>query len=251
MDRCCFAKIIPVLGLLWAHPVWANCPLADSLFARNQDTQAVFAAQICALSANDDASQFKLAQAYEKGLYGLEKSPEEMIYYYQLAAESGHAEAQVRLAEIFMNYDKTSEGRNQLLAYRKKIQSVDSESKRFNGDFMHPYALLLLAAEPTEKKWYYPSSERLAPTRTLSVLRAYKIDEDKKKKAVREASNWKTRKMMEIAQEVVPEANYADIVARLKNKATRTQATEELKQYTQKYIQRNQQLKGQKNETVY
>lgn len=251
MDRRFFSKIIFCLLNLGTFPCWANCPLADSLFAKNQTTQAVFAMQLCALSRNDDDSQFKMAQAYEKGLYGVEKDPEEMIYYYQLAAESGHAEAQVRLAEIFMQYDKTPESRDKLLSYRSKIVAQDSENKRFNGDFMHPYALLLLAAESADKKWYYPSSVRLTPTRTLSLLRDYKIDPEKKKKALREASQWKTRKMLEVAQEVLPEDVYPDMVRRIKNKTTRQQAVEELKNYTQQYIQKNQQLKGKKNETVH
>ena len=64
---------------------------------------------------------------------------------------------------------------------------------------MHPYALLMLASESPDKKWYYPSQVRNAPPKALTLYKAYKIDGDKKRFALRQASQFKTRKLLPTA----------------------------------------------------
>ena len=246
MDRCFIQKIVFVSVLSLPVLSWAGCPIADFFFKSGKNDQALQALDTCAMSYNDDESQVKLAQVYELGQYNQSKNPEKVLFYYQLAAEAGHAEAQVRLAELFMDYDKTNENRQKLLAYRKKVVPKSDSNQTFNGDFMHPYALLLLASEPTDKKWYYPSQTRIAPARTLSLMQKFNIDGPKKKKALKQASQWKTRKLLETAKEVVPSDIYSDLVTRLKNAGTQAKAMEELKKYTEDYIQKNKQIKGQK-----
>ncbi len=234
MDRNFCCKIVLCILLGYSLPVMGKCPLAEFFIKQNKAEQAFMAMQTCAQTYNDDESQYLLAQIYEKN-----KQPEPMLYYYQLAAESGHAEAQVHLSELLKQYDTSKEGREQLLSYQKKLFSTtENNEKTFKGEFMHPYTLLLLAAEPTEKKWYYPSSMRTAPTRTLSVLRAYKITDKQKQKALLSASKWKTRKLLETAKEVAPSEIYPDLVKRLKNSATQSQAMSELKQYVEKYVRK-------------
>ena len=76
-------------------------------------------------------------------------------------------------------------------------------------------------------------------------MQKFNIDGPKKKKALKQASQWKTRKLLETAKEVVPSDVYSDLVARLKSTATQAKAMEELKKYTEDYVQKNKQLKGQ------
>lgn len=239
MDRYFLSRLVFVLTLCCSVGAMARCPLGD-YFAQKQDqTRMRMMWQVCATHYNDDLSQYKLAEAYEKGLDGFEKDEGAAIYYYQLAAESGHAEAQVRLAELFTAYDKTPEGRQTLLDYQKKLVLKSKDDKGFKGDFMHPYALLILASESPDKKWYYPSSNRIAPTRTLSLLNGYKTSEKTKKKALLEASKWKTRKLLETAKEVVPSNQYEEMVKKLKSPTTQAAAMTELKKYMDEYIQDN------------
>lgn len=241
-------KIIFLLLLCCSFSTQAACPLADRFFKKGKPAAAVGFLQSCAINYNDDESQMKLAHAFTKGLYGLGKDNRKTLYFYQLAAEAGNAEAQLALAEAFMQADKTSESRDELLDYRTKIQTVQSNPEKgtFNGDFLHPYALLLLASESPDKKWFYPSLVRQAPPKTAALLKTYKIDDDKKRLAMRQASQFKTRKILQIAKEVLPEDEYQEMESQLKNQQTQAQALATLKQKMDAYIQRKKEIRKTK-----
>ena len=245
MGRCCFGKIILGLLLLGGSvSAFARCPLADKYRQDNKPEMEVIALNVCALSYNDDDSQMKMADGYMKGLNGLKKDEEQALFMYQLAAENGNAEAQVKLAELLQSFDTSSERRKELKAYQGKLQKNDDSSSTFSGEILHPYTLLLLAAERPENKWYYPSLNRAAPARTSILLQNYKITPEKRQTAMKDASRWKTRKLLEMAQEILTEPEYTDFEKRLKNNATRTQAMSELKERLTGYVSRKQKEKS-------
>lgn len=241
-------KIIFLLLALISFKSYAVCPLADSFFKKGQTEAGLNAMHICAIRHNDDESQMKLAKAYTKGEYGLERDSRQALYFFQLSAENGNAEAQLSLAQILMKSDAKPETRDALLDYRSKLQptSVSDDKNSFNGDFMHPYALLMLASESPDKKWYYPSQVRNAPAKALTLYKTYKIDADKKRLAMRQASQFKTRKLLQVAKEVYPEDEYPDVAERLKNSQTQKQALDELKQKMQAYIQEQKEIRKAK-----
>ena len=86
-------KLIFLLLLLTAFPGWANCPLADSFLQKGKKAVAINFLHNCAMNYNDDESQIKLAKAYATGDYGLSKDANQALYFYQLSAENGNAEA--------------------------------------------------------------------------------------------------------------------------------------------------------------
>ena len=88
----------------------------------------------------------------------------------------------------------------------------------------------MLASERPENKWYYPSLNRSAPARTSVLLQNYKITPEKRQAALKDASKWKTRKLLEAAKEVLSDVEYPEFEKRLKNNTTRTQAMNELKE---------------------
>lgn len=237
-------KIIFLLLVLASFEVHAKCPLADSFFQKGKTAVAVSFLRSCAINYNDDESQAKLARAYTKGEYGLERDSRQALYFFQLSAETGNAESQLALAELLLKSDAKPSTRDALLNYRSKLETVSSRTEKndFNGDFMHPYALLMLASESPDKKWYYPSQVRDAPAKALTLYKTYKIDDDKKKIALRQASQFKTRKLLQVAKEVYPEDEYPDIESRLKNPQTQKQALLELKQKMEAYIQKKKEV---------
>ncbi len=245
MGRCCFGKIIFCSFCLgFVGSAFAYCPLADKYRQENQSTQEMIALNVCALSLNDDDSQMKMAEGYMQGLNGLRKDEKQALYMYQLAAENGNAEAQVKLAELLQSYDTTSERRQELKAYQQKLQKSDDPTA-FGGEIQHPYTLLLLASERPDNKWYYPSLNRSAPARTTVLLQNYKITPEKRQAAMKDASRWKTRKLLEMAREILTESDYQDFEKRLKNNATRTQAMSELKERLTGYVNKKKKDKGQ------
>jgi TPR repeat protein len=206
------------------------------------------------LNYNDDESQIKLARAYAKGEFGLEKDPNLSIYFYQLSAENGNAQAQVNLAEALIKAYENPKTKEKILEHRKNLSMTEGEDDKslFNGDFMHPYAFLKLASEGPDKKWYYPSFERSAPTRTLSLLRNYEhnMTDDEKKLAIRQASQFKTRKLLQMAKEVLTEDEYPQMEQRLKSPQTQKQAMEELKVKMEEYIQRKKDVRKTNDKKV-
>lgn len=241
MGGCCFGKVILIL-LFWGTATYAvaRCPLADKYQQENRQEMEMMALSFCAISHNDDASQMKLAEAYMKGMDGLEPDEKQALYMYQLAAESGNAEAQVKLAELLQSFDTSSERRKELKEYQGKLQKNEDGKSAFAGEIQHPYTLLLLASERPENKWYYPSLNRSAPARTSVLLQNYKITPEKRQAAMKDASRWKTRKLLEMAREILTDVEYVDFENKLKNNATRTQAMSELKDRLTGYVDKKQ-----------
>lgn len=220
--------------------VEARCLLADKYRAEGREQLALVALDTCAVQYNDDESQIKLADSYLSGKNGLKKDEKAALYMYQLSAENGNAEAQVKLAELLQTFDTSSERRKELKKYQEKLQKVNADPNTFSGEIQHPYTLLLLAVERPENKWYYPSVTRAAPARAAGLLSKYKITPEKRQNAMKEASKWKTRKLLEAAREVLSPAEYPEFERRLKNTATRTQAMGELKEHLTGYVQQKQ-----------
>ncbi len=241
-------KVIFLLILGMSFTCKAACPLADSFFEKGRTDIAVGFLNSCALNYNDDESQMKLAKAYADGDYNLTVNPRYSLYYYQLAAETGNAEAQLALAQALIKADKTSESRKDLLDYRSKLKVTSDETDKntFNGDFIHPYALLMLASESPSKKWYYPSLVRNAPPKAVSLFKSYKISDEKKKIALRQASQFKTRKLLQTAKEIMPSDEYQTMEKKLKNPQTQNQALDELKIKMQEYIEQKNNMRKTK-----
>lgn len=241
-------KLVFILLLFYSFSVQAACPVADSYFQKKQPNIAVNFLRSCALNYNDDESQVKLAKAYTKGEYGLKRDARQALYYYQLSAEAGNAESQTALAELLLKADEKPTSRDALLNYRSQLLTVNSESEKnnFNGDFIHPYALLMLASESPDKKWYYPSQVRNAPPKALTLFKSYRIDDDKKKIAIRQASQFKTRKLLQVAKEVCSDDEYSDMETRLKNPQSQKQALTELKEKMEAYIQAKKEARKDK-----
>ena len=195
-------KIIFSLFILASVTTHAACPVADSFFEKGMNGSAVAALETCATAYNDDESQLKLVKLYANGQYGLQPDLNQVLYYSQLAAETGNAQAQLLLAEILISENATPETRDILLKYRSKVQknSFNDNQGDFNGDFLHPYALLMLASESAEKKWYYPSKVRSAPPKAISLYKGYQISDEGKREAIRQASQFKTRKLLQTAK---------------------------------------------------
>ena len=240
MGRCCFDKIIAgvifSLSFTW-NTAEARCLLADKFRQEGKKTQEIIAINACAVQYNDDESQMKMAELLMNGSNEVQKDEFEALYMYQLAAETGNAEAQVKLAEILTGFDTSSERRSQLKGYQERLQTIPNTSSAFKGEILHPYTLLLLASERPENKWYYPSSSRAAPARASALLSSYKISPEKKQAALNDASRWKTRKLLEAAKEVLSDSEYEDFENRLKNNSTRTEATNQLKERITNYIE--------------
>ena len=235
-----FTKIAFLLGLTFAFPVLARCPLADKYAQEGNADFETMMREICAVSYNDDESQVRVAEAYMKGAQGLDQDEKMALYMYQLSAENGNAESQVKLAELLQTYDTSSERRKELKEYLTNLEKMDNNSTGFSGEVLHPYTLLLLASERPENKWYYPSQVRSAPARTNVLLQNYKITPEKRQAALKDASKWKTRKLLEMAREVLTDSEYTSFEGRLKNNTTRTEAMDELKNRLKTYVDAKQ-----------
>ena len=248
MGRYCFGKIISFfLGICIIFSSFiaqANCPLADKYRQQGKETFVPSALYVCAVNFNDDDSQLKAAEASLKGTDGFKKDELFAVYMYQLAAENGNAEAQVSLAELLQSFDTSPERRKMLKDYQSKLEKTTDNPDDFSGEIQHPYTLLLLASERPENKWYYPSLNRAIPERAMSLLTSYSITPEKRQAALKDASRWKTRKMLAMAKEILSQEEYANFEKRLKNKTTRSQATSELKERMNAYIEKKRQKKG-------
>ena len=240
MGGRCFKKIILLITgcflLLAIASVQARCLLADKYKKEGNEELENLALVSCAMHYNDDESQLKIAEAYLKGTQGFEKNELDALYMYQLAAETGNAEAQVKLAELLQSFDTSPERRRMLKEYQGKLKKESSIEGGFSGEILHPYTLLLLASERVENKWYYPSPNKAAPARASVLLNGYQISPEKKVAATKDASRWKTRKLMETAKEVFPEEEYLNFSKRLKDNTMRVEAMDEFKKKYTEYV---------------
>lgn len=241
MDRCCLKRLIFAAGILfplaYVNPALSRCLMADRYLEEGSTIGEMMALNVCATRYNDDESQMKLADIYLNGLKGEDKDEMAALYMYQLAAESGNAEAQIRLSQLLQTFDTSPERRAELKSYMKKLEKRNTNSDGFSGEIMHPYTLLLLASERADNKWYYPSSNRVASTQAATLLSQYKITPEKRQAAMQEASRWKTRKLLETAQEVLNTEEYNEFEKKVKNNSTRTQAMMELKKRMTDYVE--------------
>ena len=100
MGRCCFGKIaFLLLALVAINPAYARCPMADKYHQEGKLEEELDSLTMCAISYNDDDSQVKMAEGYINGSYGFKKNEKMALYMYQLSAENGNADSQVKLAE--------------------------------------------------------------------------------------------------------------------------------------------------------
>ena len=240
MGGCRFAKITFLLGMTVSFAAQARCPLADKYQQLGQTELELTMRETCAISYNDDESQVAMAEVYMQGLNGVSKDEDRALYMYQLSAENGNAESQVKLAELLQTYDTSSERRKEFRNYQAGLKKTDKNSTGFSGEILHPYTLLLLASERPENKWYYPSLVRSAPTRTNTLLQNYQITPEKRQAATKDASRWKTRKLLEMAREILTDSEYSDFEQRLKSNSTRTGAMDELKNRLKTYVEAKQ-----------
>lgn len=201
---------IIIIGVLFvAQSVEAGCPQANSLIQQQGLVAAMPVYEKCALQDNDDETQYYLGQVYETGRSGVKPNKQRALLFYHLAAEAGHAEAQVSLAKLLTALDEQDETRAEIADYLKKIQGMLQKNtlSSFRGELLHPYALLMLAAEKPESKWFYNSSV-LRSEQASRALKSYPITPDKKETALQAATAWKQRKMLEKAQNVLSVDEY-------------------------------------------
>ena len=212
-------KWLGLISILWSFSVNAACQMAEMMQEISTPEQQLMLYENCAVNQNDDETQSMLAQQYATGTGGVKKDLNRALYYYQLSAENGNAESQAQLARLYMEVDRSPATRKLLTTYLKTIRAVDLQElatmqgktippEVFKGELVHPYALLLLASEAEDNKWFYPSKIRKAPDYVEKLLKDYQLDEEKKKKQMQVASAWKRRKLLESAYYVLPDDEY-------------------------------------------
>ncbi len=204
---------------------FAACPVADKIAREKGMDKALSVYLNCALNQNDDETQNYLAGIYEKGLGNISKNIHRALLFYHLSAENGNASSMVALSDLLRRLDETESGRQQLLDYLKKIRLNLKTTHRtsFTGQLLHPYALLLLAAEKQDIKWFYTTTKKSDP-RATKLLKEYQIDDTKKKEIIREATQWKQRKMLDIAKEAFSPSEFQDFHQTLYPKTGRPDA---------------------------
>ena len=215
----------------------AACPIADQI-AREKGLDKALPIYInCALYDNDDETQNYLAGVYEKGKGTTTQNINRTLLFYHLSAENGNATSMVALSNLLLKLDETEEGRQTLLNYLDKIRLNLKKTKTtsFSGQLLHPYALLMLAAEKPDVKWFYMTKTKSDP-RAARLMKHYPIEDEKKKEIIHEATLWKQRKMMDIAKEVYSPAEFKEFHQTLSptvgipNAFKRSQAVNQLKE---------------------
>ena len=211
-------KIVFVLFLLMGFPCWAFCPFSGALMKTLDDASMLNLYKSCAEGRNDDASQAHLAAIYDKGTSSIGRDVKKALYYYQLSADNGNAESQARLAQLYMEFDHDREGRKVLHSYMNSIIPVigiNGSKEDFRGELVHPYVLLMLANEKVANKWYYPTEVKQAPAYAFNLFKNYKIDEEKKKQLMHQATAWKKRKLLEMARQILSKDEYREFATTL------------------------------------
>ncbi len=222
----------------------ARCLLGEAVQQKQGLKASLPVYQDCALIENDDDAQYFLASLYQRGGDGVSPSTGKALLFYHLSAENGNARSQTELAKLLLKLDETSQGRQEIQSYLRKIQTAlgQNESNPFKGELLHPYTLLLLAQENGKQKWYYPT-KMTTSTEATALLKNYKVDPQKRAQALRDASSWKRKKMLEAAKEVFSPQEYQVFYQSIYPKEgrsdpfTRSQELEKLKkQIYQKYF---------------
>ena len=226
--------------LLWSDMAYAVlCDRALS-FSFSADKTGEY--ELCALQENNDAVQALLGRVYLNGEYGVTKNMQKALLFYHLSSENGNAKSQTALAKLLLKMDEKEDSRAQIQDYLDKMKFFmkHDSGASFDGDILHPYALFMLAAENADQKWYYVSDELSAPE-AGGLLKNYQLDKAKKYEMQRLASQWKQRKMFEVAKEIYNQAEYQKFENAVKPKSgradafLRSQAIEKLKYDIKKY----------------
>lgn len=241
-------RILFIFALFVSFGVSASfCPYSSTFLNSMPVKSMLVLYKNCAETLNDDVSQAKLAELYDKGGVGVTQDLKKALYYYQLSADNGNAESQTRLAQIYMEADKTREGRQQVREYLDEIAYIsfsDSEEKDFDGSLVHPYVLLMLANEKPENKWYYPTKVLQAPAYAKSLFNSFNLNDKQIHNFKRQASAWKKRKLLEIARQILSKEEYQTFVLTLyptQGKADAFRRSQLLKEFQEKVKIRKQQ----------
>ena len=214
-------RLFFILGILLATTyTQAACLFSDTLAASLDERSVISLYKSCAEGMNDDAAQARLAAIYENGSNTVLQDLKKALYYYQLSADNGNANSQAHLAQLYLQFDKGKRNRAFLYDYMGTIAPAQNTSQKSGtkteadnqGGLLHPYVLLMLANEKPENKWYYPTKVIKAPDYAVKLLKEYKIDEERKKQLTRQATQWKKRKLLEVARQILPETEYQDFV---------------------------------------
>ena len=189
--------------VLFALSAQANCPVADAQARTGSLSKAISAYHHCALQKGDDDTQLYLAQIYETGKGDVPKNIQRALLFYHLSSENGNAKAMVGLSKLMTQLDEDEATRSEIPTYLTKIRSAMNipGSSSFSGQILHPYALLVLAAEKPESKWFYQTTVKSDPT-AANLLKSYQIEPEKKDWIIKQATQWKQRKMLDIAMKV-------------------------------------------------
>ena len=194
--------------LFFSMSSYAICKKGDDLYSRSVKS-SLPAYEHCALFDNDEDAQVRLGNIYKNGEKNAQKNEMKALLFYHLASDAGNAYAQTELAKIMMQMDADPTKRAVLKSYMDQAKEAfkDSEDYSFKGEVLHPFVLLMLAAEPAEQKWYYPTKNKYS-SEAVTLLKSYQLSEDQKKAFMYAGSLWKQRKMMETAKEVLAPGEY-------------------------------------------
>jgi hypothetical protein len=231
---------------------FASCPDGDILLEKKMEKQAIDAYTACAEDQNDPQAQFFLGKAYQNGQNGLKADLNNALFYYQLSAENGYAPAQVRLAKILSSL-MTNNETVILETYQQILKSLEAQELTFEQKNqiadkavrgLPAYAWLLLAADKKENKWFLPAGES-SDDQALSLLKIMEkqISPADKKAAIRQASKWKEKKLLQAAKEVLTEREYLSFYQTLyptmkkADPKARGQALQYLKQKIQSFLE--------------
>ncbi len=202
----CLIAFVGILGIALISFVLsadAACPEGARLVKTGGIAAAEKAFEMCAIGENDDESQVLLGNHYLFKKNATTHDNMKALFYFHLAAENGNARGQVALAKILMRMDSSDEERAVLVSYIEQMKAMMSnKGMRFTGEIMHPYALLILAAESPDQKWYYPTTTK-TETESKLLLNGYELPPAKKQEVIRQATKWKQQKMIETAEEVL------------------------------------------------
>lgn len=195
--------LLLIIGLTVGKFCFADCYHADTIAARQGMAAAIPAYEYCITQTGNDDALLKLARLYETGTGGAPKNIQRALLYYHLSSENGNASAQVGLSKLLTRLDNQDDTRAEIQKYLEKIknQSVLFPND-FWGELLHPYTLLILAAENPQAKWYYQTNVRQDKT-AATTLKNYPITPEKKQASYAEAAKWKQRKMMEMAEYIL------------------------------------------------
>lgn len=235
--------------ICWIGVAQANCPVSPSHVGSFEEGSAMLIYKACAEVFNDDEAQAKLAAIYDKGTENIKPNIKKALFYYQLSAENGNALSQGRLAELYIELDKSPQNRALFYDYLDSIfvnSLIQNKQDTPQGELLHPYVLLILANEKADNKWYYSTTVKTPSANAQALYRNYSIDEEQKKQFMKQATAWKQRKLLERARITLSPQEYQNFVDTLypaSGQADTFRRNQTLKEFKEKL----QQQQDQKN----